>query len=188
MAGLLGAVADLREPEGRPPTPRARDRPRRPEATAPSDLQPDLLGLAPEHFLTPAPVEVRLLSPTKLLLEGKPVPQAEPVPFDRLVKSTLDRFEGLYGAQASPVLAKEIRAVVEAEAAKVELLEHDLRPAEGAHHSKRSRHTLDLGGTVGRLVYGPAAAGFFHILRAAEILHVGKNPTFGCGRLQADLT
>lgn len=153
----------------------------------PADLQPDLLGLSPEPFLAPAPIEIRLLSPTKLLLDGRPVPRNEPIPFGLLVKSTLDRFEALYGPEASPVLTKEIRAVVEAEAAKVELLDHDLRPADTTHHSKRSRHTLDLGGTVGRLVYGPEAAGFFHILRAAEVLHLGKNPTFGCGRIQASL-
>jgi hypothetical protein len=34
-------------------------------------------------------------------------------------------------------------------------------------------------GTVGRFLYGPQAAALFHLLRAAEILHVGKNPTFG---------
>lgn len=27
----------------------------------------------------------------------------------------------------------------------------------------------------------------FFLLRAAEILHLGKNPTFGCGRLRVDL-
>jgi hypothetical protein len=40
---------------------------------------------------------------------------------------------------------------------------------------------------VGRLVYGPGAAAFVHVLCAAEILHLGKNPTFGCGRLRVDL-
>jgi hypothetical protein len=40
---------------------------------------------------------------------------------------------------------------------------------------------------VGRLVYGPGAAAFVHVLCAAEILHLGRNPTFGCGRLRVDL-
>lgn len=153
----------------------------------PSDLEPNLLGLSPEPFLAPAPVAVRFRSPTHLLLRGKTIPRDEPIPFDLLIKSTLDRFEGLYGAEASAVLSKEIRSVVEAEAAEVELLEQEIEPAESSHVSKRSRHRLDLGGTVGRVLYAPDAAGFFHILRAAEILHVGKNPTFGCGRLQVDL-
>jgi hypothetical protein len=153
----------------------------------PADLTPDLLGLAPEPFLAPAPVAVHLRSPTHLLLRGQPVPRDQPIPFDLLVKSTLDRFAGLYGEDASPVLAKEIRPVVEAEAAKVPLLEQDVHPAEGSHLSRRSQARLDLGGTVGRLLYAPQAAAFYHLLRAAEILHIGKNPTFGCGRIQVDL-
>lgn len=154
----------------------------------PADLPPDLLGLAPEPFLAPAPVAVELRSPTHLLLRGKPTPRDLPIPFDLLVKSTLDRFAGLFGEDSSPVIAKEIRSVVEAEAAKVPLLEQDVRAADGSHHSRRSSSRLDLGGTVGRLLYGPQAASFFHILRAAEVLHLGKNPTFGCGRIQVDLS
>ena len=156
-------------------------------AGLPADLGPDLLGLAPEPFVAPRPVAVELLSPTHLLLKGKPLPRDLPVPFEILVKSTLDRFAGLYGDTASPALAPEVRSVVEAEAARVPLLEQELRTAEGEHYSRRSRARLDLGGTVGRMVYGPEAAGFVHLLRAAEILHLGKNPTFGCGRLRVEL-
>jgi CRISPR-associated endoribonuclease Cas6 len=44
-----------------------------------------------------------------------------------------------------------------------------------------------LGGKVGRLVYGGEAARFLPILRAGEILHVGKNAASGCGRLRVVL-
>jgi hypothetical protein len=156
-------------------------------AALPADLAPDLLGLAPEPFVAPRPVAVELLSPTHLLSRGKPLPRDEPVPFEVLVKSTLDRFAGLYGDGASPVLDPEVRPTLEAEAAEVPLLEQDLRGVGGSHYSRRSRAQLDLGGTVGRLVYGPRAAAFVHVLRVAEILHLGKNPTFGCGRVRVDL-
>ena len=39
------------------------------------------------------------------------------------------------------------------------------------------RCELLLGGKVGRLIYGVEAARFLPILKAGEILHVGKNPT-----------
>ena len=39
------------------------------------------------------------------------------------------------------------------------------------------RYELLLGGKVGRLIYGVEAARFLPILKAGEILHVGKNPT-----------
>jgi len=153
----------------------------------PADLEPDLLTPAPEPFVAPRRVAIELLSPTMLLTKGKPIPADQPVPFDNLIKSTLDRFAGLYGAGASEILSKSVRATVEAEAARVPLVDDQTTWQEAAHLSRRSRHTLALGGRVGRLVYGEQASWFFHILRAAEILHLGKNPTFGNGRLQVDL-
>jgi len=153
----------------------------------PADLSPDVLGLAPEVFVAPRPVAVELLSPTHLLRKGRSIPREQPVPFEILVKSTLDRFAGLYGDTASPILAPEVRSGLEAEAARVPLLEQDLRAAQASHYSRRSRAHLDLGGSVGRLLYGGEAAAFAHILPAAEVLHLGKNPTFGCGRLRVDL-
>lgn len=153
----------------------------------PADLAPDLLALAPEPFIAARPVAVELLSPTLLLSGGTPLRSDEPVPFDVLVKSTFDRFAGLYGDAASPVLAREVRSTVEAEAAKVPLVDGRVRAADASHYSRRSRSRLDLGGTVGRLLYGPQAAAFVHVLRTAEILHLGKNTTFGCGRLRVDI-
>jgi CRISPR-associated endoribonuclease Cas6 len=44
-----------------------------------------------------------------------------------------------------------------------------------------------LGGKVGRLVYGGVAARFLPILKAGEILHVGKNAASGCGRIRITL-
>jgi hypothetical protein len=153
----------------------------------PADLKPDLLTPAPEPFVAPKPVAVELLSPTKLLSQGKPIPRDEPVPFEVLIKSTLDRFAGLYGAGASEVLAKPIRSTLESEAARVPLLTDETTWQDASHPSRRSRHRLSLDGRIGRLVYGERASWFFHILRAAEILHLGKNPTFGSGRLRVDL-
>ena len=141
----------------------------------------------PEPFVAPKPVAVELLSPTKLLVQGQPIPREEPIPFDVLVKSTLDRFAGLYGAGASEILTKSVRATVESEAARVPLLADETTWQDHSHGSRRSRHRLDLGGRIGRLVYGAQASWFFHILRAAEILHLGKNATFGSGRLRVDL-
>ncbi|MCP4006080.1 MAG: CRISPR system precrRNA processing endoribonuclease RAMP protein Cas6 [bacterium] len=53
-------------------------------------------------------------------------------------------------------------------------------------YSARSRSELKLGGKVGQLIYGEEATRFFPILRAGEILHLGKNPASGCGRIRVD--
>jgi hypothetical protein len=54
-------------------------------------------------------------------------------------------------------------------------------------YSARSRSELLLGGKVGRTVYGASAARFLPLLRAGEILHVGKNAASGNGRIQVAL-
>jgi hypothetical protein len=152
-----------------------------------SDLRPDLLGLALQPCLTHQPVAVELLSPARLLREGRLLPGREPVPFELLIARILDRFTALYGDAGSDILRPEIRAVVEAEAARVRLLTDQTRWIEVRDYSARSGSELLLGGKVGRLVYGGEASRFLPVLRAGEILHLGKNTASGCGRIQVGL-
>ena len=152
-----------------------------------SNLTPDVLGLGIEPYLAHQPVEVRLLSPTRLLEGGKLLPGHAPVPLRLLVARVLDRFRSLFGDDASEILHPGIREVIEAQADQVRLLVDETEWREVADYSARSRSELLLGGKVGRLVYGEEAAPFFPILRAGEVLHVGKNTTSGCGRIAVDL-
>lgn len=147
-------------------------------------VAPDLLGLGLEPFLAPQPVEIRLLSPARLLQNGRLLPGHAPVPFELLVARILDRFQGLFGEGASEILHPVLRSTIEAEAARVSLLADDTEWLEVKDYSARSGSEMLLGGKVGRLVYGPEAARFFPILRAGEILQVGKNPASGCGRIE----
>lgn len=153
----------------------------------PPDLAPDLLNLDLEPYLAPQPVTVLFLSPARLLRDGRLLPGREPVPFELLVARIVDRFAGLYGRESSEILRPEIRATIEAEAARVPVVEDDTRWVEVPDYSARSRSELLLGGKLGRTVYGGGAARFLPILRAGEILHVGKNAASGCGRIQVDL-
>jgi hypothetical protein len=152
-----------------------------------SILSPDTLGLAIEPFLAPQPVEVRLLSPARLLEGGRLLPGRLPVRFELLIARILDRVRGVYGDRCSEIFHPAIRPRIEAEASRVPLLEDETAWREVKDYSARSGAELLLGGKVGRLVYGSEAARFFPILRAGEILHVGKNPTAGCGRIEVSL-
>lgn len=167
---------------------------RRPEPLAGADLArlpptlaPDLLNLAIEPYLAPQPVTVLLLSPARLLRDGRLLPGKASVPFELLIARILDRFAGLYGSDASDALRPEIRGAIEAEAARVPVVEDDTRWLEVHDYSARSRSELLLGGKVGRIVYAEGAARFLPILRAGEILHLGKNTASGCGRIAVDL-
>src|SRR4029078_13273886 len=54
-------------------------------------LAPDALGIGTEPFRSPQPVEIRLLSPARLLQTGRLLPGSAPVPFDLLIARILDR-------------------------------------------------------------------------------------------------
>ncbi len=129
------------------------------------------------------PVEVQLLSPTRLISDGRLFRQDSPVPFDLLVARILDRFEGIYGSEACAILRSDVRATLQAQAADVAVVEHRTEWSEVPDYSARQGSEMQLGGKVGYLVYDNPAADFLAILRAGEILQVGKNPTSGCGRI-----
>jgi hypothetical protein len=156
-------------------------------AGLPATVPLDRLTLASETCITPAPVEILLRSPVRLLRQGKLLKGSEPVPFEVLIARILDRFKDLFAATAEGLLDTRLRAALEAEASQVPLLANETEWVEVKDYSARSGAEMLLGGKVGRLVYGPEAARFFPILRAGEILHVGKNATAGCGRIEVRL-
>jgi CRISPR-associated endoribonuclease Cas6 len=149
-----------------------------------STLTPEAVGLGLAPSPTSQPVEIRLLSPARLLQKGRLLPGRAPVPFELLIARILDRFAGLFGEGSSKLLGPALRPALEAEAADVPLLVDETEWLEVRDYSARSNAEMLLGGKVGRLVYGPEAARFLPVLRAGEILHVGKNPAAGCGRIE----
>lgn len=152
----------------------------------PSTLVPDHLDLDTEPIRKPQQVVIVLHSPTRLLRGGRLVRSGQELGFEVLIARILDRFRGLFGDRASEVLRPENRARMEDEAARVPLVRDETRWIDVPDYSARSRSALLMGGLMGRLVYGEGAARFLPILRAGEILHVGKNPTAGCGRMEVE--
>jgi hypothetical protein len=131
----------------------------------------------------PTQVEVRFESPTRLLYRGRLVGGSKPVPCELLIARILDRFAGLFGEDADPCLQPAARQEIEKEARRVRLLIDETHWLDVNDYSSRQRTEMLMGGKVGRLVYGDVGPRLMSILRAGEILHVGKNPGFGCGRL-----
>jgi hypothetical protein len=157
-------------------------------------LEPERLKLTVEPFGAEQPVEIGLLSPLRIiqdgaLLRGRRGNGPAGIPFDLLIARALDRYQGLYTAetQLPKILRPDVRKTVESEAAQVQLLSDHTRWVEVRDYSARHQRQMRLGGWIGRLVYGEGAAHFLSILRAAEIFHIGKNPTSGCGRIQVTL-
>lgn len=129
-------------------------------------------------------VMVELLSPLRLLVDGRLLPGHEPTPFSVLVARILDRYRGVFGYGSSVLLEEPSRSEILKAAEEVPLLANRTRWIDRPDYSARQGKEMLLGGKVGQLEYGAGAAGFLPILRAGEILHVGKNSASGCGRIR----
>jgi hypothetical protein len=162
-----------------------------PMALEPDRLAPPSAWVAAEVGGVPSPatgrVQVDLLSPTRLIADSRLLADGEPVPFRLLVARTFGRYYDLFGQPAdwAAERARLQQWVQEAEA--VPLLEDRTRRRRVNDYSARWQREINLDGRVGSLLYGPEAARFLPVLRLAEILHIGKNPASGCGRVRAEL-
>lgn len=145
----------------------------------PSVPGPDVLPWSPPSQAS-EPVAVELVSPCRFLQEGRLLFGDQPVAFGVLLGRILDRLEGLY----EEILPQGQRSALEQAATNVPILSDQTTWREVHDYSARSRNLLKMGGKVGTLVYGPEAAPFLPWLALGEILHVGKNPTAGCGRIR----
>lgn len=68
----------------------------------------------------------------------------------------------------------------------VEILEPRLAWADWERYSNRQQTKMTLGGFVGTLDLAGDLAPFLPLLRAVEVVHVGKGATFGLGRVRVE--
>lgn len=66
----------------------------------------------------------------------------------------------------------------------VEVVEEDFRWVDWWRYSNRQKRKMVLGGFVGHLVLEGDLGPFVDLLRAAEVVHVGKGATFGLGKVR----
>lgn len=76
-------------------------------------LPPDSIGPFACPVRSAQPVQVDLLSPTRLIREGKLMKGSNPVPFSTLIARILDRLEGLYGEDSTEILQPQVRRTLE---------------------------------------------------------------------------
>ncbi len=167
-------------------------------AALPLDLRPDRLpvpglaavssaaspALSSGQVRVPQRVGIDLLSPTRLISGKRLLADGEPIPFSLLLARTLDRYFGVTQPRGGCGAARGGLGELESAARAVPLIDDGTVRRHQRDYSTRSRREIRLDGRVGRLIYGPEAVPFLPILRLAEILHLGKNPASGCGRVR----
>lgn len=149
---------------------------------------PALANVTP-RFPSESPVGGRritltFLTPTRLQVRGRL--QEEPG-FRNLVFLLLRRtLELAWFHLPTPQKAEidwHLRPLLD-RASHVSVITSGLRWQEWQRYSNRQQRTIALGGFVGTMELEGDLAPFGPLLRAAEVLHVGKGATFGLGRVK----
>lgn len=149
---------------------------------------PALASVAP-RFPSEAPVgEERItlsfLTPTRLQVRGR---LEEEPGFRTLVFLMLRRtLELAWFHVPTPPISEidwHLRPLLD-RASEVNVTASDLRWQEWQRYSNRQQRKISLGGFVGTLELEGDLTPFGPLLRAAEVLHVGKGATFGLGRVK----
>ena len=145
---------------------------------------PALARLAP-RFPSEAPVEERatlsFLTPTRLQVQGRLV---EEPGFRALTFAMLRRTLELASFHVSGAeIDWHFRPLLDL-ASRVSVVRSDLRWQELHRYSNRQERKISLGGFVGTLKLEGDLVPFGPLLRTAEVLHLGKETTFGLGRIR----
>lgn len=107
---------------------------------------------------------------------------ASEIEFHILVRQLIRRMSLLYyfhcGGDSS---GWDFRGIIK-EAGEVKAVKQDLRWYDWERYSTRQGERMKMGGIVGSITFEGPLAPFMPLLRAGEILHVGKGTSFGLGR------
>jgi hypothetical protein len=124
-------------------------------------------------------ISLRVETPLRLLRQGKVLGAAEVTPAD-LVAGCLRRSRLFLKATGPEDNCGDIRELIER--AKTLSSEHNLKHASWSRYSSRQRQKMDLPGLVGDWHITGELRPFLPSLYLCELLHVGKNASFGLGK------
>lgn len=128
----------------------------------------------------PYDIEVELVTP--LRLKYKNGLKAD-LPFDVLTRAMLRRVSSLcqYHGEGEPEL--DYRGLV-ARAKEVAVKESHISWYDWRRYSNRQEQAMMMGGMVGKIIYKNVSGEYLTLLRFCELAHLGKQTTFGLGKIK----
>lgn len=147
------------------------------------DLKPVLLkdALAAEYQDT-REAEIFLLTPTRIVVDEDLVVDLE---FHHLVRSLLRRISTISYFHYGERLALDFKGLIE-RAGRVETVRRDTAWDDWERYSTRQDTTMKLGGLKGKALFRGELKEFMPFLRVGEMIHVGKNTSFGLGKYRME--
>lgn len=138
----------------------------------PDDLKPEeLLGSLSIRFITP----LRIKYNRDLVVRPE---------FHILIRNLLRRLGLLYYFHCGNKKPKWDHKTIINHATEIEIKSSSLKWLDWERYSSRQDSRMRLGGLIGEITYYGDIKPFLPLLRAGEILHAGKNTSFGLGRYE----
>ncbi|HAA83648.1 MULTISPECIES: CRISPR system precrRNA processing endoribonuclease RAMP protein Cas6 [Thermodesulfobacterium] len=130
-------------------------------------------------FSSETQITIEFLTPLRLIYQKKLVKRLE---FHVLIRQLLRRITSLYyfhcEGNTKSIPARELISLAE----KIKTKHHGLRWYDWERYSFRKERRMQMGGLIGKVVFEGNLSPFTPILKAGEILHCGKNTSFGLGK------
>lgn len=140
-----------------------------------------------EFDLAPADVPVsrlrlELITPTRLIHQGRLCRRPE---FHILIRALLRRIWLLSTFHDQPVELEHRRLIAQAQTVRMSAAV--FAGAGWYHFSRRQGRVVEREGVTGWAVYEGELTPFLGLLRAGELLHIGKGATFGMGKYRLEV-
>ena len=127
---------------------------------------------------------LRFLTPTRISYNGHITSELE---FHILIRNLLRRISLLsYFHCGVDTSAWDFKGMIE-RAKGIKTKETQLRWYDWKRYSSRQETKIGMGGFIGEITFDGDVAPFFPLIRAGEVLHVGKSTSFGLGRYEIRL-
>ena len=133
---------------------------------------------------TPNRLTLSFLTPTRIAYDGSLTLDIE---FHTIIRSLLRRISLLsyFHGNSNAIPAFDFKGTIES-AKAVETVDKNLRWYDWERYSSRQEQRIDMGGFVGEITFEGDLRPFMPLIKAGEVLHVGKGTAFGLGRYEID--
>lgn len=143
-----------------------------------SDIETAVLSCHELQNVTGVVIKIR--TPLRIRHGGRLV---QKISFQTLIRNITNRIISIterYGGWTDRNEAEKVLAL----AAEVRTVREELRVERMERYSNRINGKMDFGGMTGEVEYEGELSPFVPWLYAAQTLHVGRNTTFGMGRIE----
>jgi CRISPR-associated endoribonuclease Cas6 len=124
-------------------------------------------------------ISLSFLTPTRILYDGRLTLDLE---FHILIRNLLRRLSLLYYFHCNGDLSYwDFKGIIE-QAKEIKVKNHNLKWYDWERYSGRQETRMKMGGFIGEITFDGNVEPFMPLIKAGEVLHVGKGTGFGLGK------